>query len=195
MPKPLADVIAELSRSGSTGILSVSVRKDEALLKIFFRGGSIYHITHGTCRDMECITKLPGLDIESGFFIPGAHVDMPDQTLPPTEELISQIRSSEKVIRWEESAASRTDNSSREAGPSKSGFQEGIIDVGTIARMETELVNIVGPIAPILLDNAYNKCNIKKGVPITAPEFKRLISLVSEKLPAEQKGAFIARFT
>jgi hypothetical protein len=195
MPKPLADVIAELSRSGGTGILSVSVRNDEALLKIFFRGGTIYHITHGTCRDMECITKLPGLDIERGFFIPGAHVDMPDQTLPPTEELISQIRSSEKVIRWEESAASRTDNSSREAGPSKSGFQEGIIDVGTIARMETELVNIVGPIAPILLANAYNKCNIKKGVPITTLEFKRLIALVSEKIPAEQKGAFIARFS
>jgi hypothetical protein len=194
MPKPLADVIAELSRSGGTGILSVSVRNDEALLKIFFRGGTIYHITHGTCRDMECITKLPGLDIERGFFIPGARVDMPDQTLPPTEELISQIRNSEKIILWEESATSRMD-SSREAGPSRTGGQGAIVDAATIARMETELVNIVGPIAPILLANAYNKCNIKKGVPITTLEFKRLIALVSEKIPAEQKGAFIARFS
>jgi hypothetical protein len=193
MPKPLADVIAELSRSGSTGILSISVRNDEALFKIFFRGGSIYHITHGTCRDVECITKLPGLDIERGFFIPGARVDMPDQTLPHTDELISRIRNSGKIIRWEESASSRTE-SSREAGPPKAGSQEGMIDTGTIARMEAELVNIVGPIAPMLLDNAYSKCNIKRGTAITASEFKYLITVISEKLPGEQKGAFTARF-
>jgi hypothetical protein len=194
MPKPLADVIAEISRSGSTGILSVSVKNDEALLKIFFRGGSIYHITHGTCRDMECITKLPGLDIERGFFIPGARVDLSDHTIPPTEEVISQIRNTGKMVRWEESASSRME-SSREAGTARTGSQETIVDAGTLARMETELVNIAGPIAPILLSNAYSKCNIKKGVPITTLEFRRLIAIVSERLPEEQKASFAARFT
>ena len=83
MQKPLADVIAEISRSGNTGILTIGVKNDPSLFKIFFRAGAIYHITHGTCRDMDCLIKLSGLELEAGFFMSGARGGIASPKLPP----------------------------------------------------------------------------------------------------------------
>lgn len=193
MQKSLADVIAEISRSGNTGILTIGVKNDPSLFKIFFRAGAIYHITHGTCRDMECLTKLSGLDFEAGFFMSGARVEIPAQTLPRNEEIITKARTSGKMIVWDERTAAGTDTSG-EAASKKPVSQETPVEVGTLMRMEEELLNIVGPVAQMVLDSAYGKCNLKKGAQIKMSDFKSLIKLVSEQLPEEQKKAFVAKF-
>jgi len=194
MQKPLADVIAEISRSGSTGILSLGVKNDSSLFKIFFRAGAVYHMTHGTCRDTDCLTKFSGLDFDSGFFMSGARVDMPDQALPRTDEIIAQIRNSGKTVRWEDSSGARTDISA-EVAARRSSSPDSIIDAGTLARMEEELLNIAGPVAQMVLDSSYSKCNLKRGTPIRKLDFKRLIEMVCEGLPEEQKTAFISKFS
>ncbi len=193
MQKPLADVIADISRSGNTGILSIGVKNDPSLFKIFFRAGAIYHITHGTCRDVECLIKLSDLDLEAGFFMSGARVEIPGQTLPRNEEIIAKARTSGKMIQWDVRPAAGTDTS-REAVPKKPVSQETLVEVSTLMRMEEELLNIVGPVAQMVLDNAYGKCNLRKGAPIKMLDFKRLIQMVSEQLPEEQKKAFIEKF-
>ncbi len=193
MQKPLADVIAEINRSGSTGILSMGIKNDASLFKIFFRAGAIYHMTHGTCRDTECLAKLSGLDFDSAFFMLGARVDMPDQAMPRTDEIIAQVRTSGKTVRWDERPGSRTDISQEMA--SKSSVSPGTaVDARTLAGMEEELLNIAGPVAQMVLSSAYVKCNLEKGSPITRTDFKRLVETASEGLPEEQKSAFVAKF-
>jgi hypothetical protein len=194
MQKPLADVIAEINRSGSTGILSIGIKNDASLFKIFFRAGVIYHMTHGTCRDTDCLTKLSGLDIDSAFFLPGARVDMTDRTLPPTEQVIATVRTSGKMVRWDERPGSGTDNSP-ETAPIRSVLQGTAVDARTLADMEDELLNIAGPVAQMVLNSAYDKCNLRKGVPITRIDFSRLVETASAGLPEEQKKAFLARFS
>ncbi|HLE40049.1 MAG TPA: hypothetical protein VI956_00950 [Nitrospirota bacterium] len=193
MQKPLADVIAEIGRSGNTGILTIGVKNDPSLFKIFFRAGAIYHITHGTCRDMECLIKLSGLDFESGFFMSGARVEISGQTLPRNEEIIAKARTTGKMIRWDEHPAAGTDTS-REAASIKPVSQETRVEDSTLMRMEEELLNIAGPVAQMVLDSAYGKCNLKKGTPMKLADFKRLIETASEGLPEEQKKTFVAKF-
>ena len=194
MQKPLADVTAAVSRAGSTGILSLGVRNDSSLFKIFFRAGAVYHMTHGTCRDTDCLTKFSGLDFDSGFFMPGARVDMPDQALPRTEEIIVQVRTSGKMIQWEERPAAQS-NIFGETAAKKTLSQETVVDARALARMEEELLNIAGPVAQMVLDSSYSKCNLKRGTPIRKLDFKRLIEMVCEELPEEQKSAFISQFS
>ncbi len=193
MQKPLADVMAEISRSGNTGILSVGVRNDASLFKIFFRAGAIYHMTHGTCRDTDCLAKLSRLDFESAFFMDGARVDMPDQTLPRTNEIIGQLKTSGKMVRWDERPGSRTDISD-EMAANRSVSQGTAVGARTLADMEEELLNIAGPVAQMVLNSAYDKCNLRKGAPITRIDFKRLVETVSEGLPEEQKKTFVEKF-
>jgi hypothetical protein len=194
MQKPLADVIAEINRSGSTGILSLGVKKDASLFKIFFRAGVIYHMTHGTCRDTDCLAKLSGLDIDSAFFLPGARVDMTNQTLPPADQIITQVRTSGKMVQWDDRPGSGTDISD-EMAPKRSVFQGTSVDARTLADMEEELLNAAGPVAQMVLHNAYEKCKLRKGASITRIDFKRLVETVSEELPEEQKKTFLAKFS
>ncbi len=194
MQKPLADIIAEINRAGSTGILSIGVKNDPSLFKIFFRTGAIYHMTHGTCRDTDCLAKLSGLDCDLAFFMAGARVDMPDQkALPRTDEIIGRLKTSGKMVRWDERPGSRTDISD-EMAPNRSASQGTAVDAHTLARMEEELLNIAGPVAQMVLNSAYVKCNLEKGSPITRTDFKRLVETASEGLPEEQKSAFVAKF-
>jgi len=193
MQKPLADVIAEISRSGNTGILTIGVKNDPSLFKIFFRAGAIYHITHGTCRDMDCLIKLSGLELEAGFFMSGARVEIASQMLPHNDEIIAKARLSGKMILWDERTSAGTDISG-EAASKKRVSQETPVEVSTLMRMEEELLNIAGPVAQMVLDGAYGKCNLKKGAPIKRSDFKRLVETVSEGLPEEQKKTFVAKF-
>ena len=92
MEKNLGEVIEEISAEGKTGILSISVKNDNCLFKVFFRNGNIYHITHGTCRDSECLYKIPALDMDAGFFMSGAQVEIKNADMPVTQDIIKEAK-------------------------------------------------------------------------------------------------------
>ena len=190
MDKPLADIVSDIAKAKQTGILSISVKNNASLFKIFFREGEVYHVTHGTCKDMDCVTNLMKLDFDTGFFHLGATVDMKSSTVSPTEEIIAEIRNSGKKLKWTAGPAARTesaaDNSSQKA--------VGAASASNLEAVERELIDIVGPIAPMLIEQVYGELRLKKGQPVPAQQMRQLILKLSENLPDEQKAAFIAKF-
>lgn len=186
MKSNFGDVLEEISREKKTGILSVSVKNDNCLFKVFFRDGMVYHMTHGTCRDSECLNKIPGLDLDACFFMNGAQVDMKAAGIPGTKDIIAEARQAQKVVEWGALAGDPSDNGR--------GAAQKTVAAALIAQMEEELLNIAGPVAGMVLEAAYGSCNLRKDAPITSGEFRRLIQIISEKLPEEQKGMFLLKF-
>ena len=187
MKTNLADIISEINQSTKTGILSLSVKNDTSLYKIFFRDGIAYHMTFGTWKDSECLARLGGLNIVMGCFMPGAHVALENADLPTTEELIRQIKKTGKILEW----AGKGECSPDAAVETTPG--ESIVDGGVLVKMEEELVNCVGPVAQMVLEGAFNACHLKKGTPISKTQFRRLIEVIGERLPDEQKERFISK--
>ena len=188
MEKNLGEVIEEISAEGKTGILSISVKNDNCLFKVFFRNGNVYHITHGTCRDSECLYKIPALDMDAGFFMSGAQVDIKTVDIPGTQDIIKEAKNSQKMVNWGAQSMGRSEK------VQDKGAARSVVDNGIIGTLEEELLNIAGPVANMVLESVYGACNLKKDGPISGVEFKRLVQMISEKLPDEQKTVFMMKF-
>ncbi len=190
MEKSLAEILADIARAKQTGILSLSVKNDPSLFKIFFRDGAVYHLTYGTCKDMECVSNLAKLDLDTGFLHLGATVDKSSASIPATDEIIARIKSADKKVKW-------TAGPARTAVDAEKSAQKpaGAAGKASLEAIERELVNIVGPIAPMLLEQVFESLRIKKGQPVPEPQMRQIISKLSENLPDEQREAFLARFS
>lgn len=189
MQRNLADIISEVSGSGATGILTLSMNKDTSLFKIFFKSGKVYHITHGACKDRECLATMSEQPFNQGSFLPGAHVDMKDVSFIPLDEVIAAVRKASKMIEW----GGRGDGVAKSSGQAVNATAA--VAPAVIGRIEEELLNMVGPIAPMVLANAYDACSLKQGTTLTKPEFQRFLIKISDQLPEEHKKPFLKQFT
>jgi hypothetical protein len=185
----LADIITEVSGAGETGILTLSMKNDSALFKIFFKSGKVYHITHGACKDRECLATMSDQPFNQGSFIPGAHVDMKDVSVIPHNDIMAAVRKANTMVEW----GGRGDGGTKSSG--QAGTATASVAPAVISRIEEELLNMVGPIAPMVLANAYGACSLKKGTTLTKPEFQRFLIKISEQLPEEHKKTFLKQFT
>lgn len=188
MQKNLADIITEVSGAGATGILSLSMSNDTALFKIFFKNGKVYHITHGTCKDRECLATMADRQFTQGSFLSGAHVDMKEANVIPHDDIMAAVRSANKVITWAGKGDAGTGQNVQAAA------QHAFVAPDVIRRIGDELLNMVGPIAPMVLSNAYEACALKEGTTITKLDFQRLLLKISDQLPDEHKKTFIKQF-
>jgi hypothetical protein len=189
MRKNLADIITEIGNAKATGILTLSLSNDSSLFKIFFRNGYVYHITHSTCKDKQCLVKMADHTFLLGQFMPGAQVDMQNESVISNEELIDLVRKANKTVEW----GGGPGGSGKAAGDS--GISSTVVDAGAMARMNEELLNVVGPVAVMVLANAYSTCGLKQGQPLMKNEFQRLIKAIGEQLPGEQRNEFLNKFT
>ena len=187
MNKKLADVVAELSQSGAIGILSVAVKNDSSLFKIFFRDGIVYHITHGSCSDRDCLAELRALEFGGTTFMAGANVDAKGMSMPPMQEIIAQLNASGKTVQWESRPGTET-----RAKPSASSTAA--VEDGAMARLREELVNAIGPVASMVLEQTLATANIKPGQKLSQLDFSRLVHVLSERIPDDQKKAFLEKF-
>lgn len=187
MERKLSDILIEISRTKKTGILSIGVKNDSSLFKFYFRDGTIYHVSHGTCKDMDCVNRLDSLSLDKGFFHLGATVNILKPSFPSTDEIVARVRTMDKTIKWASgSTAAKTLEMAADMTEEN--------PPATMDAVEQELINIVGPIAPMLIENAYRAMNIRKGQAVTPPQLMQLIVNISEQLPEEHRDAFLARF-
>lgn len=189
MQKNIADIVSEICNARVTGILSLSLKNDSALFKIFFKNGVIYHITHSTCKDRECLVKVSDHQFLNGIFMPGAQVDTHQNgSSMPSDEVILIFRRAGKTIEW----SGQWDGRARPTG--KESISTTIVDNAIIEKMGEELVNLAGPVGPMVLTQAYGSCGLKSGEPLTKVEFYRLVQAIGAKLPEEHKSSFLKKF-
>jgi hypothetical protein len=177
--RDLGDIIASLHGERQTGVLSVSVRNDNNQLKFFFRDGNVYFVTYSTCRNLECLIRLQLLVADRGFFLPGAKVDAPHPITLSTADIIDRVRGLKKTIEWEAGAGS--------AGTGTSGAS-GVATVSgdQVARLEEELLAMIGPVGSIVFEQALQSCGVPRGAPMQKKAFMEFVQTIARQIPDEQ---------
>jgi hypothetical protein len=93
MEMTLFEVVADINRNKKTGILSIAIKGDDKnLLKMFFKDGDVYHLTCGSQKDADCVSKCDTMDFSSCSFLPNAKAEASQNaSLPPTSVIIQML--------------------------------------------------------------------------------------------------------
>ena len=184
MNKNLGDAITEISAARMTGVLSVSIKNDNNQLKFFFREGTVYHVTYSSCRNLECLIRLGTLEVERGFFILGAKMEVPNPITIRTGDIIAKVKNLNKIIAWGNEAAASSGQGSGAA----------LVNGSDLARLEEELLTMLGPVGGIVLERALQERGIQKGNAIPKQTFHSLVQTISRQLPEEHQKKILALF-
>lgn len=184
MNKNLGDAITEISAARMTGVLSVSIKNDNNQLKFFFREGTVYHVSYSSCRNLECLFRLGALEVERGFFILGAKMEVPHPITIRTEDIITKVKTLNKVIAWGDNAGST---------PSQ-GSGVALVSGADMVRLEEELLSMLGPVGGIVLDRALQECGVQKGGAMPKQAFRALVQTISRQIPEEHQKKILALF-
>ena len=132
----LSAFIEDINLSKKSGLLSITVKGANTLLKIFFRQGEIYHLTFGNCRGSGCLEHATDIELAEYFFMPDVSLNVQDPDLPPISVIIELFRNQGTVMETAQSQGA----SER---PSTYGK---IIDASSVQeRLKMALVRQIGP--------------------------------------------------
>lgn len=185
-PRDLADIIDSLHRDQQTGVLSVSVRSDNNQLKFFFRSGTVYFVSYSACRNLECLIRLGALTTERGFFLPGAKVDTPHPITLSTTDIVEQVRRLKKTIEWNAGAEPAARGPSAGPGVATATGDE-------LARLEDELLAMIGPVGAIVFEQAIQSCGVSRGASLPKKTFQELVHAIARQIPDDQRKQFLSK--
>ncbi len=96
-----ADVIQNYLSSKKSGALYVSVvETSEDLVRMYIKDGQIYHLRYGTAIGNDCLDILEYYNLYSVTFFEGITApDKPAADLPPTQKIMSRIRTMNKKVK------------------------------------------------------------------------------------------------
>jgi hypothetical protein len=136
MKAPLSEFIEDINRSKKSGLLSVTVKGANTLLKIFFRQGEAYHLTFGNCRGPSCLEQVAGVELAEYFFMPDVALNFQDSDLPPVSAIIDLFRRQGSVT----AAAHGSSTSEHPSSSAKTGDSTTVQE-----QLKMALVRQIGP--------------------------------------------------
>jgi hypothetical protein len=132
----LSEFIEDINSRKKSGLLSITVKGANTLLKMFFRQGEIYHLTYGDCRGSGCLEHAIGVELAEYFFMPDVSLNIQDPDLPPLSAIIELFRSQGTVMETAHGQGAME-------RPSTGGK---IIDASSVQeRLKMALVRQIGP--------------------------------------------------
>jgi hypothetical protein len=177
MPMNLLDIIKRYLRIKDSGLLSIKVEGESHLLKIYLDNGEVVSLSLGSCKDDECLKRLEGLVPVEHFFMRGVRSPSPSK-VPLTERL---------------AALTGTGDSESVAGPMTPipGLN---IKPETIAALEEEFIDLIGPIGRMMIENIFSELSYKRGNPMSSEDYSYLLESLIKELPAQQQALFGERY-
>ncbi|WP_353683359.1 hypothetical protein V4D30_05655 [Thermodesulfovibrio sp. 3907-1M] len=168
MKKNLADIIENLFKIKSTGLLTVNFSSEKNLLKFYLKNGEIYHISFGFQKGRRCLDEISFRQPVSYNFIPQISIDITSNDIPSTEDIIKNLQKLDKFV-------ISSDSSFVQA----SEFQKIKDDI------KTALIRQIGPIGGKITEKYINE----KWVPSQPPskeDFLNLIDMLKEEIEDPQ---------
>jgi len=94
----LSEIIVAIVKNRKTGLLSTAVTDSNNLFKMFFRDGTIYHISCGNLKGTECLKDIARIDFSECSFIPDIKLDLALEVVLPTPEVIAHLQAAAKTV-------------------------------------------------------------------------------------------------
>ena len=92
MKKDLRDIVDNLSKTKSIGLLTVNFSSDKNLLKIYLKDGAVYHISYGFKKGFECLNDIATRQPISYNFISNITIDISSSNLPSTDQIVETFK-------------------------------------------------------------------------------------------------------
>jgi hypothetical protein len=177
MKSTLSEFITELNLGKKSGLLSVTVKGANTLLKIFFRNGDIYHLTFGNCRGASCLEQAAGAEMSEYFFMPDVGLNVQDSDLPGVSSIVDLFRNQRAV-----GGAAQAATGSASAGRPSDAAME---------KIKMAFVRQIGPAGVKVMSRIVGA----KWNPPPSPskdDYHRLIDLLKSEIEnAADQGAFV----
>lgn len=164
MKKNLADIIENLYENKSTGLLTIIFASDKNLFRFYFKNGDIYYLSFGFKKGAQCLNEIASRQPISYNFIPQISVDITNNDIPQTEEIIKNLRGMNKFVNSESSISFQS-----------SDFQR-IKDA-----IKTALIRQIGPIGSKITEKYIAEKWVSSSPP-SKDDFFNLINLLKEEI-------------
>lgn len=185
MKTALSEFIEEINRNRKSGLLSITVKGANTLLKLFFREGEVYHATCGNVRGSACLAQASGNDFAEYFFMPDIALNVLDENLPPLAD----------IIRYFSDASSAAEVQLR---PGTGGASRGQSVSGPPTAQENlklALIRQIGPVGAKVISRIVEQ-TWKASSPPTREELLQLIDLLKVEIEnPDDRSVFVKEAT
>lgn len=181
MKTGLSDFIADVNRSRKSGLLSITVKGANSLLKLFFRGGEIYHMTYGNAKGSPCLAQVAGTEFAEYSFMPDVALSVQDEELPSIEQVLSLFRGTNGATETAPHPGIGSGRPAPAGGGGAAAIQEGI---------KLALIRQIGPAGAKVMAKAVEQ-NLKSAAP-GRDELLRLVDQLKNEIEnPNDRNAFI----
>ena len=173
MKTALSEFIADINRSRKSGLLSITLKGANTLLKLFFRDGEVYHITCGNVRGAACLAQVTGGEFMEYFFMPNVALNVHDENLPSLMDIIGCCNAAGSAV--EVSPHSRR-------GAGQTAIVHTVGDQPAVLEdLKTALIRQIGPAGAKVMSRIVEQ-KWRASSPPTREEFLRLIDLLKAEI-------------
>ncbi len=169
----LAEIIKLYVTKAESGVLSVKLKDEPHLLKVYLDKGEVVYVTLGTLKNEECFLRLKNTVPVEYFFLKGV--------TPPhkveggcTEKLIEALGLP-----------------SAEALKASTGVT---MPPQNVQRLEAEFIELIGPIGKLIIDELFSKIAYSRGNPMPQENYIMLVDALAKELPASEQGRFSSKY-
>lgn len=176
MKKTLSEFIAEINQSRKSGLLSITVKGANTLLKLFFREGEIYHLTCGNVRGSGCLAQVTGNEFAEYFFMPDVALSVTDGDLPPLTDIIHLFRNHNGAVEAPPDPLLGRGQPPRIKRGDLSTAQE---------QIKLALIRQIGPAGAKVVKRIVEE-KWKPSSPPARPDFLRLADLLKDEIESDE---------
>jgi hypothetical protein len=162
-----------------SGLLSVKVDGYEHLVKIYFELGMVVGLSMGIMKNEACLEIL-------------------SQCRPLSSTFIKDYKTPAFAVADKEAAGRLEDLFTiyPVTGTKSDSKTASLASVSSdnLLKLETDYIDMIGPIGKMLVDSFYNDCGYKRGQDMPALIYTQLIERLKEELPDEYQTSFAAKY-
>jgi len=176
MKKSLSEFISEINQSRKSGLLSITVKGANTLLKLYFRDGEIYHLTCGNMKGKGCLAQMTETEFADYFFMPNVTLNVVDENLPPLADIIHLFRNHRGTV---ETAPDPVAARGQPAGVKKGNL------LSAQEQLTLALIRQIGPagtkVSKRIVDEKWKSLS-----PPSRTDLLRLVNLFKDEIDSEE---------
>jgi hypothetical protein len=176
----LKKLVSQYKEKKDSGLLSVKVEGQEHLLKIYFELGMVVGLSLGTLKNDACIDILGTCNPIDSAFIKGYKT--PDFVVAEKDEINNKLEG--LFASYPVTGGMTTDN----------GTHTVKVKADDLIKLETDFINIIGPIGKMLVDTIYSEIGYSRGTDMPSPLYSQLIDKLKESIPEQHHATFAAKY-